>query len=108
MSPIAQPVTPATLVLRSRLEQLREQIQTIAAQYGISQIRVFGSVARGEATDESDIDLLVEMEPERSLLDRIGCIQDLSDLLTCRVDIVTLKNIREEWRDRIQKEVIAL
>lgn len=108
MSPIAQPVTPATLVLRSRLEQLREQIQTIAAQYGISQIRVFGSVARGEATDESDIDLLVEMEPERSLLDRIGCIQDLSDLLTCRVDVVTLKNIREEWRDRIQKEAIAL
>lgn len=108
MSPIAQPVTPATLVLRSRLEQLREQIQTIAAQYGISQIRVFGSVARGEATDESDIDLLVEMEPERSLLDRIGCIQDLSDLLTCRVDVVTLKNIREEWHDRIQKEAIAL
>lgn len=108
MSPIAQPVTPATLVLRSRLEQLREQIQTIAAQYGISQIRVFGSVARGEATDESDIDLLVEMEPERSLLDRIGCIQDLSELLTCRVDVVTLKNIREEWRDRIQKEAIAL
>jgi predicted nucleotidyltransferase len=81
MSPIAQSVTPATLVLRSRLEQLREQIQTIAAQYSISQIRVFGSVARGEATDESDIDLLVAMEPERSLLDRIGCIQDLSDLL---------------------------
>lgn len=108
MSPIAQPVTPATLVLRSRLEQLREQIQTIAAQYGISQIRIFGSVARGEATDESDIDLLVEMEPERSLLDRIGCIQDLSELLTCRVDVVTLKTIREEWRDCIQKEAIAL
>ncbi len=105
---ISHAITPETLELRSRLIHYREQIQAIAAEHGISHIRIFGSVARGEATAESDIDFLVEMEPDRSLLDRIGCIQDLSDLLTCPVDVVTLKNIREEWRDRIQQEAILL
>ena len=105
---ITDSITPATWELRSRLICHREQIQAIAADYGISHIRIFGSVARGNATAESDIDFLVEMEPDRSLLDRIGCIQDLSDLLNCPIDVVTLKNIREEWRDRIQHEAISL
>jgi len=61
---------------------------SLAERRGARNIRVFGSVARGEAGPESDLDLLVEMEPGRSLLDHIALIQDLEEVLGCRVDVV--------------------
>ena len=100
--------TPETLKLRSRLQHYREQILAIAQEYGASQVRVFGSVVRGEATADSDIDFLVEMGSDRSMLDRIGVRLALADLLGCPVDVVTLRNIREPWRDRIEREAVWL
>lgn len=106
---MAIPVMSATTAeLRSRLAALRETILAISAAYGASHVRIFGSVARGEATETSDIDFLVEMAADRSLLDRIGLMQELSDLLDCEVDVVSLANIRVDWRDRVTREAIEL
>lgn len=71
-------------------------------------MRVFGSVARGEADEKSDIDLLVDMEPGRSLLDLIGLLMDLEALLGCKVDVVTVKGLRERIREPVLKEAVAL
>ncbi len=67
-------------------------------------IRVFGSVARGEADSKSDIDLLVDLEPGRSLFDLGGLLMDLQDLLGHKVDVVTERGLRE----RVMKEAIPL
>ena len=58
----------------------REAILALAARYGASNVRVFGSVAEGKADDASDVDFLVDMEPGRSLLDLGGLLMDLQDL----------------------------
>ncbi|MEQ8466709.1 nucleotidyltransferase family protein [Coleofasciculus sp. E1-EBD-02] len=90
------------------IQEKREDILRIAALHGASNVRLFGSVARGEAKPDSDIDLLVEMESDRSLLDRIALIQDLEDLLGKKVDVATVKGLREVWRDRILNEAVSL
>jgi len=90
------------------LRTKREDILRIAAKYGASNVRVFGSVARGEADSESDIDLLVNMEPGRSLFDMGGLLVDLEDLLGCNVDVVTEDSLRDRIRDRVLKEAVAL
>jgi predicted nucleotidyltransferase len=77
-------------------------------QHGARTVRVFGSVARGEADAASDLDLLVEMEPGRSLLDLGGLLMELQDLLGCRVDVVTEKRLRERIRDRVLKVAVSL
>jgi uncharacterized protein len=75
--------------IRARIETKRDEILAIAARHGASNVRVFGSVARGEAGSSSDLDLLVTFEPGRSLLDQVGLEQDLEELLGLRVDVVT-------------------
>jgi uncharacterized protein len=90
------------------LQAKREDILRIAAQYGASNVRVFGSVARGEADEKSDIDLLVNMEPGRSLFDLGGLLADLEDLLGCNVDVVTEDGLRDRIRNRVLKEAVAL
>ncbi len=74
----------------------------------IYNVRVFGSVARGEADAESDIDLLVDMEPGRTLFDIGGLLMDLEELLGCNVDVVTEDGLRERIRERVLKEANAL
>ena len=86
----------------------REDILKIAAKHGARNVRVFGSVARGEAGPESDIDLLVDMEPDRSLLDLGGLWSDLNELLGRNVDIVTENSIYWLLRRRILKEARPL
>ena len=86
----------------------REDILKIAAKHGARNVRVFGSVARGEAGPESDIDLLVDMEPGRSLLDLGGLWSDLNELLGRNVDIVTENSIYWLLRRRILKEARPL
>ena len=86
----------------------REEILKIAAKHGARTVRIFGSVARGEADAASDLDFLVEMEPGRSLLDLGGLLMELQDLLGCRVDVVTEKGLRERIRGRVLKEAVAL
>jgi predicted nucleotidyltransferase len=94
--------------LNELLQSNREEILRIAAQYGASNVRIFGSVARGEADEKSDIDLLVNMEPGRSLLDLCGLLIDLEELLDCKVDVVTEKGLRDRIRERVLKEAVAL
>jgi len=90
------------------LRTKREDILRIAAKYGAYNVRIFGSVARGEADEQSDIDFLMNMEPGRSLFDLGGLLSDLEDLLGCNVDVVTEDGLRDRIRDRVLKEAIAL
>ena len=90
------------------LQAKREDILQTARKYGAYNVRVFGSVARGEADEKSDIDLLVDMEKGRSLLDLAGLLVDLEDLLGCKIDVVTEKGLRERIRERVLKEAVAL
>ena len=90
------------------LREKREAILSIANTYGASNVRVFGSVARGEADTESDIDLLVDMEPGRSLFDMGGLLMDLQEMLGYNVDIVTPQGLRDRIRDRVLKEAVTI
>ncbi|HEY0513248.1 MAG TPA: nucleotidyltransferase domain-containing protein [Thermoanaerobaculia bacterium] len=90
--------------LRSR----RDEILRIATRYGAGHVRVFGSVARGEADERSDVDFLVDLEKGRSLLDLGGLLMDLQDLLGRRVDVVTEKGLRERIRNRVLGEAVPL
>jgi uncharacterized protein len=90
------------------LREKREDILRIASKRGASNVRVFGSVARGEADSKSDIDLLVDLEPGRSLFDLGGLLMDLQDLLGHKVDVVTERGLRERIRERVLKEAIPL
>lgn len=86
----------------------REEILRISAAHGAKNVRVFGSVARNEAGDDSDIDFLVDLEPGRSLLDLGGLLVDLEHLLTRRVDIVTEQGLHWYLRDKIINEARPL
>ena len=86
----------------------RREILTIAAQHGASNVRVFGSVARGEADERSDVDFLVELERGRSLLDLGGLLMDLQTLLGRPVDVVTERGLRERIRQRVLGEAIPV
>ncbi len=90
------------------LREKRECILQVAARHGARNIRVFGSVARGEADEHSDIDLLVEMEPGRTLLDRAALWLELQELLSCKVDVVSDHGIKPRIRDRVLREARPL
>lgn len=90
------------------VQQHRPEILRIAAEHGAHNLRIFGSVARGEADDESDIDFLVEVEPGRSLLDLGGLQVELQELLARRVDIVTERGLKARVRERVLKEALPL
>jgi predicted nucleotidyltransferase len=90
------------------LRERREEILRIAARHGARNVRVFGSVARGEAGDESDVDLLVEFEPGRTLLDQAGLVVELEELLGRKVDVVTEGGLYWLLRRRILKEARPL
>ena len=91
-------------ILRSK----REEILSLARRHGASNVRVFGSVARGEADEKSDVDFLVDMDSGRSLLDMGGLLMDLRDLLGCEVDVVTVKGLKERIRDRVLTEAVLV
>ncbi|MGB7417255.1 MAG: nucleotidyltransferase family protein [Thermosynechococcaceae cyanobacterium] len=101
-------LTDSRSPLAQRLSDQRPAILEIAQSYGASNLRVFGSVARGEDDVLSDIDLLVEMEPGRTLFDLGGLAMDLQDLLGCRVDVVTEKGLKKRLRERVLQEAISL
>lgn len=90
------------------LQQKREEIFRISALHGARNIRLFGSVVRGESGPDSDIDFLVDLEKGRSLLDLGGLLMDLQQLIGRRVDVVTEKGLHWYIRDRILKEARPL
>lgn len=90
------------------LQDKREEILRIASAHGAQNVRVFGSVSRGEAGTESDVDLLVKLEPGRSLLDLIAIKQELEDLLGREVDVVTEDAVSPYIREQVLKEAVSL
>ena len=86
----------------------RADILRVAATHGATRVRLFGSVARQESRSDSDVDLLVELEPGRTLLDLIAIKQDLEDLLGRPVDVVTEAAVSPYFRDRVLQEAAAL
>jgi predicted nucleotidyltransferase len=93
------------------VEQLRKQKATIldlAAKYGICSVQVFGSLARGDYRASSDVDLLVDFEPGRSLLDQVGFEQEMEALLGCHVDVVARGGISPHLEGRILEEAVVL
>ncbi|ELR98486.1 nucleotidyltransferase family protein [Gloeocapsa sp. PCC 73106] len=94
--------------LKQLLTEKRKGIIQIAEKHGAYNIRIFGSVARGENNSDSDIDFLVDIESGRSLLDRIALIQELEDFLECRVDVVKSPNLSMLIRDKVFNEAIWL
>jgi len=90
------------------LQAKRANILRVAALRGAHNLRVFGSVARGDADAQSDVDFLVDLDPGRSLFDLGGLLMDLRDLLGCPVDVVTADGLRQRIRKRVLKEAVAL
>ena len=90
------------------LKEKREHILRITERHGASNIRVFGSTARGDAGPESDIDFLVRLEPGTTLIGHAALIKELRTLLGCKVDVVSERGLRERIRDRVMREAIPL
>jgi uncharacterized protein len=90
------------------LQSRRAEILELAARYGARNVRVFGSMARGDDRATSDVDLLVDMEPGRTLLDVIAIEQDLETVLGRRVDVLTDGGLSPYLQQRILAEATAL
>ena len=86
----------------------RDEILRVAANRGARNIRVFGSVARGDSDARSDIDFLVHLDPGRSLFDLSGLLLDLEAVLHTEVDVVTERGLRDRIRDRVLREAVPL
>lgn len=96
------------MISNSFLAEHRVEILRIAERHGARNVRVFGSVARGEARPDSDLDLLVDLEPGRNLLDLGGLLMDLEESLGVQVDVITEKGLRERFRNRVLGEAVAI
>jgi predicted nucleotidyltransferase len=90
------------------LQRRRDEILRIAASHGARDVRVFGSLARGKAGPESDIDILVKLDTGRNLLDIVAIKQDLEDPLGCKVDVVTEAAISPYIREEVLREAVSL
>ena len=86
----------------------RNDILRLTSQHGAHHVRVFASVARGEAGPASDVDLLVQMDSGRSLLDLIGLTQELESILQRKVDVLTDEGLSPYLKERIQAEAVPL
>jgi predicted nucleotidyltransferase len=98
----------AELSVSNTIKSRREDILDITTKYGAKNIRVFGSMARGEESPDSDLDIIVEMDEGSSLLDIIAIKQDIEDLLGLKVDIVTEASISPYIRETVLKEAVNL
>ena len=96
------------MITKDIIRQRRDDIVRLAAKHGATNIRVFGSVARGQAKQDSDLDLLIDVGPKTSSWFPAGLILDLENLLGCRVEIVTEKGLDPALRDRVLSEAIPL
>jgi uncharacterized protein len=96
------------MTLTELLGDKREEILRIAARHGATNVRVFGSVARGEAGPDSDVDFLVDAGPNRSAFFPAGLLADLEDALGCKVDVLTENGLHWYIRDRVLREARPL
>lgn len=100
--------SPISMTASDTLKRHRADVLRLAAHYGATDVRVFGSVARGDADESSDIDLLVRMSPGRSVFDIGGLLMDLQDLLGRRVDVVTERGLRPRIREQVLREAVPV
>ncbi len=96
------------MTLSEHLREKRDNILRTCAKYGARNVRVFGSAARGEADEKSDLDFLVELEPGRTLFDLGGLQYELEELLGCRVGVVTERALKKRIRDRVLREAVPV
>ena len=96
------------MTLESLRRTSRETILAIAGRHGAGNVRVFGSVARGEADDSSDLDLLVDLDDHRSLMDMGGLLMDLQAQLNTKIDVATEQMLRRDIRERVLSEAVLL
>jgi len=94
--------------LETMLKEKRKEILRIAAKYGARDVRVFGSVARGESNENSDIDFLVQFSPGVTLLKHAALTRELETLLGGKVDVVSERALKPGIKDRIIKEAVRL
>ena len=93
---------------KDRLPEMRDRIVSAAAANGASNVRIFGSVARGEEDERSDVDFLVYLEPGRTLLDIVRLEERLERLLGRPVDVVTESSLAEPTRSRALREAVRV
>jgi predicted nucleotidyltransferase len=106
---MAEPVDePTAGPSMDQLACLRAEILAAAARHGATNVRVFGSVARGDADAASDVDFLVDFEAGRSLLDLASLLVELEDLLGYSVDVVTEPGLKARIRQRVLAEAVAV
>jgi len=96
-------ITPSQI-----LKEKKSDVLAIAAKYGAHNVRIFGSVARGDASAKSDIDLLVKLDRGRTLLDHVRLVRELESLLGCKVDLATENSLKPGIRDRVLSESVPL
>jgi hypothetical protein len=96
------------MAVSQAVKEKREEILKVASLRGARNVRLFGSLARGEESADSDVDLLVDMEEGRSLLDLSNLLQDMEELLGCRVHVVESEALHWAIRERIIKEAVPL
>jgi uncharacterized protein len=96
------------MTLEELRESKRDQILQLAQDHGAHNVRVFGSLARGEHGASSDIDFLVDLDPDRTLMDLGGLLMDLQQILNLRVDVATVDMLRPKVRDQALRDAVPL
>jgi len=95
-------------ITRQILQEKRETILEIARRHGAHDVRLFGSVARGDNTETSDVDILVRFDPDRSLFDHGGLLVDLEEYLGIKVDVVSEGALSGRFRAEVERDVTPL
>lgn len=96
------------MITKQDIFRRREEIIAVARRYGASDVRLFGSVARGDVTESSDVDFVVRFDPDRSLLDQGGLLMDLRALLGVKVDVVSEGALTGRFGQIVRKEAVPL
>ncbi|MDI6883697.1 MAG: nucleotidyltransferase family protein [Hadesarchaea archaeon] len=94
--------------MEAHIEEIKRKILPILRRHGITKAGVFGSIVRGEAKEDSDIDILVEIESDISLLDFVGIKLEIEEALGRKVDLVEYKTIKPLLKERILSEEVAI
>ena len=97
-----------TIMTLEELRALKEEIEVLAQRHGARNLRVFGSTVHGDSRPDSDVDFLVEMDGDRSLMDRVALIQSLEDLLGCKVDLATERGLHRTIGEKVLREAVPL
>jgi len=90
------------------LRKRKTELKRIASKYGATNIRVFGSIARGEADEKSDLDILIEVKRGFTLMKHAGLMLELEELLGCKVDVVVDRSLKPRIKDRVLAEAKPL